>query len=107
MPQRVDCGVIIFTKKILKGKNLSLSSGFSDKFLTDISLGGAKEHLPQLYRYLDTLLHSAVLLGNYQNREVVMNSREYYGTLWKKVLFMLVIRDTDLKKAPLPAALRA
>lgn len=45
MPQRVDCGVIIFTKKILKGKNLSLSSGFSDKFLTDISLGGAKEHL--------------------------------------------------------------
>lgn len=90
-----------------------LSFGLEDRFLnSDLSLRGVKRHWSKFYRYFDRFLHSTKLLGNYRKADTVMNSREYYGTSWKKVWLTSVrgggnrYRVSDLTKPPLPAALR-
>lgn len=46
------------------GKNLSLSFGFLDRFLIDISLSDAQVYLLNFYGHFDTLLHSAKTTRN-------------------------------------------
>lgn len=50
--------LVIFIKTMYKDKKLSLSFGFLNTCLTDISLSDVKVHLPEFCRHFGTLLHS-------------------------------------------------
>lgn len=115
LPQRLDCGVLLFSlRKFKKAQTFLCFVGFPDRFLTDISPSGVKGHLPKLYRYFDTLLHPAKTTRKLRE---CRSSHEHQRVQWNRVEENIMYvsyrggikryRARDLRKQLLPVALGA